>query len=257
MTELALKQVFYSVAERQILQDINLSVAAGEFVVLLGGNGAGKSTLMKCALGLLPVTAGTVQLGGAAVGQLNPIQRARLTSYLPQKRPVAWPISVKDVVALGRYAYGTRPGRLGTEDQAAVSRAIEQCQLSAFVNRQVPTLSGGEATRVHCARTFAAEAPLLLADEPTTALDPRHQLEIMALLRSYVNESRGALVVAHEPALAARFADRLVWMKEGAIIEDGPPQRTLTSDLLREVYGVQALVTGHEGRPLVDIQGPV
>ena len=116
-------------------------------------------------------------------------------------------------------------------------------------------LSGGETTRVHCARTFASESPLLFADEPTTALDPRHQLEIMRLLKNYVTETRGALIVAHEPALAARFADRLVWMKDGRIIADGSPTDTLTPTLLEQVYKVDARVSFNDDRPHIDIIG--
>ena len=112
-------------------------------------------------------------------------------------------------------------------------------------------------TRVHCARAFAAQAPLLLADEPTTALDPRHQLETMQLLREYIDPDHGALVVLHEPELAARFADRIIWMKAGQIIADGPPADTLDANMLKETYGVEAVVTNDNNRPNIDFIRPI
>jgi iron complex transport system ATP-binding protein len=256
MNEVQIRDLSLVIENRDILRGVNLSMSTGELVVILGSNGAGKSTLMKCALGLLDQSTGTVSVDGQAVGSLSSLDKAKKLSYLPQKRPMAWPILVKDVVALGRFAYGTSIGRLSGEDKAAVSRAIHQCDLDDLKDRRIDTLSGGETTRVHCARTFAAEAPLLFADEPTTALDPRHQLDIMSLLKSYVSPSRGALVVAHEPALAARFADRLVWMKDGEIVADGSPAETLNASLLETVYDVEARVSFNGDRPAVDFIKP-
>lgn len=257
MTELDMKGVSLVIDDREIIKDVNLTVSAGELVVILGSNGAGKSTVLKCALGLLTGQTGSVSIDAKAVSDFSPIEKARVVSYLPQKRPMAWPILVEDVVALGRFAYGASIGGLSGEDKAAVDRAIRQCDLEGFLGRRIDTLSGGETTRVHCARTFASESPLLFADEPTTALDPRHQLEIMSLLKSYINDARGALVVAHEPALAARFADRLVWMKQGKIIADGTPAETLIASLLKEVYGVEANVSLNDGRPAIDLIRPL
>lgn len=252
MSEVRISDLCLQIDNAHILDGINLRVSAGELVVILGSNGAGKSSIMKCALGLLDPSRGHVTVDGTAIRSLNPIERARRLSYLPQRRPMAWPILVRDVVALGRFAYGAGIGRLSGDDKAAVERAIHACDLISLKDRRMDTLSGGETTRVHCARTFAAEAPLLFADEPTTALDPRHQLDIMTLLKSYVTESRGALIVAHEPALAARFADRLVWMKDGRIVADGTPAETLTAEILNSVYGVTAHVSMNEDRPAVD-----
>ncbi len=256
MTELQVSDLGLTIDGTQILDDINLQITTGELSVVLGSNGAGKSSLLKCALGLLAPSTGEVTVSGVDIHSLDRINRARQLSYLPQARPMAWPILVKDIVALGRFAYGATMGRLSGADKTAVDKAIADCDLMHLKDRRIDTLSGGETTRVHCARTFAAGAPLLFADEPTTALDPRHQLDIMMLLKSYVDTSRGALIVAHEPAMAARFADRLIWMKDGRVVADGTPKETLTSEMLSNVYGVSAKVSMNDGRPAVDLIGP-
>ena len=257
MSNVCISNLSYQIANRPILSDINITIAPGALVVVLGSNGAGKSSLMKCALGLFTPSHGSVTVDDIPVQSLSSIDKARRLAYLPQRRPMAWPIQVKDVVALGRFAYGASIGRLHGADERAVESALSACDLDELKHRRIDTLSGGETTRVHCARTFAAEAPLLFADEPTTALDPRHQLDIMQRLKSYVSAERGAFVVAHEPGLAARFADTLVWMKDGAIIATGTPADTLTPDMLETVYGIEAKVSFDEDHPVVDMVGPV
>ena len=257
MTSLQIEQLSLSVDDKRILNDIDLTISTGELVVILGSNGAGKSSLMKGALGLTKAVTGSIQVNGTATQALTNLERARLMSYLPQVRPVAWPVLVKHVVALGRFAYGATMSKLSGEDAAAVENALKQCDLTDFADRRIDSLSGGEMTRVHCARAFAAAAPLLLADEPTTALDPRHQLETMQLLREYIDTKHGALVILHEPELAARFADRIVWMKNGQIVADGTPADTLDAAMLERVYGVEAVVTTENQRPSIDLIRPI
>ncbi|MEL7488835.1 MAG: ABC transporter ATP-binding protein, partial [Pseudomonadota bacterium] len=171
----------------------------------------------------------------------------------PQIRPLAWPNTVRDVVALGRYAHGAALGRLGGADADAVNRAIAACNLGALAGRRADTLSGGELARMHCARAFAAEAPLLVADEPTAALDPRHQFRILDLIADFVARGGGALVVLHDVEMAARYASRLIWMKDGRIIADGAPASTLNAERMETVYGVRAQIDGVNVR----MKGPV
>ncbi len=244
MTELAANTLTV-VRDGAILVDgASFRLRAGEFVALLGPNGAGKTTLLRAALGLAPPTRGTATLGGEDTQTLTPRVRARRASYLPQRRPLAWPSPVRDVVALGRFSHGAALGRLGDADQRAVASALESCDLAALADRSADTLSGGELARVHFARAFAAEAPLLIADEPVAALDPRHQHRIMELVRSFVDTGGGALIVLHDVSLAARFADRLLWMLDGRIVADGTPAETLTAERLADVYGVRAGIDG-------------
>ena len=121
---------------------------------------------------------------------------------------------------------------------------MSACDLTELSARSVDTLSGGEQARVHIARALAANAPLLIADEPVAALDPRHQFRVMDLIKSYVQNNGGALVVLHDIGLAAKYADRLIWMKDGHIIADGTVAQTLNAERLAEVYGVRAEVSG-------------
>jgi iron complex transport system ATP-binding protein len=255
VTKLSLSNIGLSITSKVILESINLELNSGELVVLLGANGAGKSSVLRSALGLVPVSTGQSLIDEHLVTTLSSANRAKKVAYLPQKRPLAWPIKVFDVVSLGRYAYGVNLGRLKNDDLESVESAITSCGLEQLRNRRVDTLSGGEAARVHVARAFAANAALLLADEPTAALDPKHQLDVMQLIRRYVDMGGGALVVGHEASLAARFADRLVWMRDGGIIADGTAKETMTAAMMAEIYGVSAQigeVAGHINVSIID-----
>ena len=240
---------------RDLLRDADLTLEPGEMVALLGPNGAGKTTFLRAALGLLPLSAGTISLDGRETGAFSPPERARRVAYLPQRRPLAWPNRVRDLVALGRFAFGVSPDRLRPEDAAAVERALAACGLESLAERTVDTLSGGESALVHCARMFAAEAPLALADEPAASLDPAHQRRIMRLLRRFVDRGGGALVVLHEVALAARYADRIVWMRGGRILGGGPPKDAVTPEALRAVYDVSAEIEWRGGALLLTLDG--
>lgn len=244
MTELIAKDLSYSVKEMMLVKSANFQLAQGDFIALLGPNGAGKTSLIRASLGLEKPTEGFATLEGQRTDQISPTERAHHIAYLPQIRPLAWPNTVRDIVALGRFSHGATLGRLKGKDADAVERAIIACDLSHLANRSADTLSGGELARMHCARAFAAQAPLLVADEPTAALDPRHQFRILDLIANFVNEGGGALVVLHDIQLAARYASRLIWMKEGAIVADGSPEETLTAERLHDVYGVTAKVDG-------------
>ncbi|MEL7452309.1 MAG: ABC transporter ATP-binding protein [Pseudomonadota bacterium] len=244
MTELVVEGLTVKAKEAVLVDAANVRLAPGEFVALLGPNGAGKTSLLRASLGIDVPASGTATLGGEDTYGLDPIRRARSIAYLPQIRPLAWPNTVRDVVALGRFSHGAAIGRLKGLDAEVVDRAIAACDLTGLAHRRSDTLSGGELARMHCARAFAAEAPLLIADEPTAALDPRHQFRILDLIAEFVKQGGGALVVLHDISLAARYAARLIWMKQGRILADGPPSETLTTERLEEVYGVRARVDG-------------
>ncbi|MXY24588.1 MAG: ABC transporter ATP-binding protein [Acidobacteria bacterium] len=255
MPDLTVSGLSVALGGRTIVDDASLQVGEGELVALLGANGAGKTTLLRGLLGLAPRTGGTVAIGGDDPARLGAAERARRVAYLPQLRPLAWPIRVRDLVALGRFAHGVALGRLGPSDAAAVERALTVCDLTAFAGRAATTLSGGELARVHVARAIAAEAPLLITDEPTAALDPLHQHQVMRLLRTSADAGCGVLVVTHDIGLAAQFADRLAWMAAGRVVADGLPEATLTADRIAQVYGVSATVRRLDGDWLVSVAG--
>ena len=242
MTKLVANKLSVVAGDATLLKDASMSLTNGELVAILGPNGAGKTSLLRALLGLVEVAGGGATLDRHDCAQLTATARARLVAYLPQRRPLAWPNKVRDMVALGRFAHGAALGRLKEQDAAAVAAAIESCDLQHLADRTADTLSGGEIARVHFARAIAARAPLLVADEPTAALDPLHQLGIIQLVRDFVDAGSGALVVLHDVALASRFADRLIWMRDGEIVAQGTPQETLSAERMRDVYGVQAHV---------------
>jgi len=246
MTKLVANKVCVQAGDASIVEDASLSLEPGELVAILGANGAGKTSLLRTLLGITGTSSGTAELNGEDCYRMSPSDRAKIVSYLPQRRPLAWPYRVRDVVALGRFAHGAALGRLSAVDDAAVKNAIEACSLGKLQNRSTDNLSGGELARVHFARALAARAPLMIADEPVAELDPRHQILVADLIRRFVNDGGGALVVLHEVALAARIADRLIWMKDGRIVAEGSPQETLSSGTMADVYGVRAHVGNDE-----------
>lgn len=243
MTDLGAKRLCIDAGGRRIVDDASFALGPGELVVLLGPNGAGKSSLLRAALGLLSPASGVATVAGAPIAGMAAAQRARAIAYLPQSRPLAWPQRVRDVVALGRFAHGVAPGRLRARDAQAVAKAIEDADLAPLAHRITDTLSGGELARVHLARALAAETPLMIVDEPVAALDPRHQHRVMAILRDFAMRGGGVLAVLHDLDLAARYADRLIWMVDGRIVADGDVRATMTPKRIAETYGVDARVT--------------
>jgi iron complex transport system ATP-binding protein len=253
MTDLSVKDLTYQVNGATLVEQASFKLVPGELICLLGPNGAGKTSLIRTSLGLEKPSFGQSMLDGESTLTLSPILRARRIAYLPQTRPLAWPNAIRDIVALGRFSHGAVLGRLKGADRDAVDRALSACDLTHLADRRADTLSGGELARMHCARAFAAEAPLLVADEPIAALDPRHQFRILDLIADFVASGGGALVVLHDIQMAARYASRLIWMKGGRILADGPPSETLTEDRLKDVYGIEARVDGLR----IEMTGPV
>lgn len=235
---LTLAGVGVTLGRRRIVSDVGLSFTSGRFVVLIGPNGAGKSTLLKAIAGLV-AHEGEIALDGREISALSPETRARRIAYLPQGHQVHWPLNARDVVALGRYPHGmTDPSRITGRDAEIVAAAMARMDVTHLADKAVTTLSGGERARVMLARVLAVEAPLILADEPTAALDPRHQITVMSDLAA--EAARGSLVIAvtHDLALAARMADEMVLVSDGRIVARGRAEEVLTESHLRAVYGV-------------------
>lgn len=204
------------VSEPRILKEVSFGADKGEFVGLIGPNGAGKTTLLRVLAGLEPAQ-GDRLIFGEPVAATAPVVRARRLSYLPQMRPVHWSMRVENIVALGRFAYGA-PARLEGADAAAVARAVEATGIGALLSRPATALSGGEAARMHLARALCAETPILLADEPTAALDTENGHAVMALLARIAKEqNRSVLVVTHDPRTLP-YADRVVRIEDGRIV---------------------------------------
>jgi iron complex transport system ATP-binding protein len=256
MAEIVLDNLSVALSGRPILQGINLRVGAGACVALLGANGAGKSTLLRAAIGLSPPRTGSVRLNGADPFLMEASARARAAAYLPQIRGLAWPLLVRDVVALGRFAHGGNLGALHGPDAAAVERALAACDLQDLADRNADTLSGGERALMHIARALAAEAPVLFADEPVAALDPLHAWRVMELIRDFAQKGGAAVTVLHDPALAGRFCNRIVGLKDGRIQADGAPRDVLTPDFLAQIYGAAFEINWCGDAPALAMTGP-
>ncbi|WP_428406908.1 ABC transporter ATP-binding protein [Hyphococcus sp.] len=250
---LSVENVSCRMGEKSLLENASLAVGAGDFVGLIGPNGAGKSTLLRIAANLQKPSTGRVLLGGTLTNSLSPAERARRLSYLPQAREIAWTLTAREIVALGRFAWGA-PLRENAEDAAAVARAMDETGADAFADRLAHTLSGGELARVHLARLLASETPIIIADEPVSALDPAHQFSVMKLLRAKAEEGRTVIAALHELPLAARFCTRIVALHKGEVAADGKPADVLHDDLMREIFGVRAGIqnTGGEMRVHLD-----
>jgi iron complex transport system ATP-binding protein len=221
---------------RAVVDSASLRLAAGECLGLIGPNGAGKSTLIRAALGLERAR------GRSSLAELPAGARARLAAWLPQGREVAWPMPVRDLVALGRLPHLARGARLAPADRAAVAGVLERLDLTDLAERPATELSGGELARALLARALAQETPLLLADEPVAGLDPAHQIAVMRHLAGLAAEGRGVLVTCHDLGLAARFCTRIAVIDAGRIVADGRPAEVMTPALLARVFGVAARV---------------
>jgi iron complex transport system ATP-binding protein len=209
-------------------------------VALVGPNGAGKTTLLRALAGLVR-SEGTIHVGGDALSSLSLRERARRFAYLPQGHIVHWPLPARDIVALGRYPHGaTDPARLTPRDTEAVQRAMQAADVTKFAARRVTELSGGERSRVALARVLAVEAPVILADEPTNSLDPRHQIDVMKTLRTAADQGGLVMVVTHDLGLAARFADTIVVLSEGRLVSQGDPADALSEQVMAEVFRISA-----------------
>lgn len=224
--------------KHRAVDDVSLSLKPGVLTVLAGPNGAGKTTLLRALAGLAPLTYGHVILEGANLGAWTRSERARRIAYLAQAGDVTWPVSVHDLVALGRLPHGVSLDRLGARDEAVIGRALASVALERFGERSVTTLSGGERSRALLARALAVDAPVLLLDEPAAALDPRHQLQVMDVLAAEAARGRAVLAVMHDLALAARFAQRMIVMGEGRVISDGTPGTVLREMGVAATFGV-------------------
>jgi iron complex transport system ATP-binding protein len=232
--------VSVKLAGRLVLKDVSLALSRGHLVALVGPNGAGKTTLLRALAGLVPAT-GAIHVGGDALSSLSLHERARRFAYLPQGHLVHWPLPARDIVALGRYPHGaTDPARLTPRDAEAVLRAMRATDVVELRARRATELSGGERSRVALARVFAVEAPVILADEPTSSLDPRHQIEVMKTLRAAADQGTLVIVVTHDLGLAARFADTVLVLSDGRLVSQGAPAEALSERVMGEVFRISA-----------------
>nr|WP_202445765.1 heme ABC transporter ATP-binding protein [Streptomyces sp. SID4941] len=238
-------------SRRQVLDAVELTARAGEVVALVGPNGAGKSTLLAALAADLPAGSGEIRIDGRPAAAWSPPELALRRAVLPQSAALSFPFPVEDVVRMGRAPWAGTAKE--DEDDVAVASAMEATEVTRFAARPFSALSGGERARVALARVLAQRAPLLLLDEPTAALDLRHQELVLRICRERAAAGDAVVVVLHDLGLAAAYAHRAVVLRDGRVAVDGPPAEVFTGELLGEVYRQPVEVFPHPrtGAPLV------
>jgi len=246
---LQLQSVQLSRGARRILDDITLDFVPGTVTALVGPNGAGKSTLLAVAAGDLEAEQGKVLLRGQALADWKAKPLARERAVMPQEHAVWFAFRVHEVVAMGRLPHPPDP----VKDAACIADALARADLHALIEREVEHLSGGEAARTTFARVLTQDTPLLLLDEPTAALDLRHQERTLRAVRDLADAGACVIVVLHDLNLAAAYADRIVLLEQGRVAADGTPTEVLTVEHIERVYQQPVLVLRHPQRdvPLV------
>lgn len=241
---LELRNITAGYGENMILRNISLDFPKGTVTAVLGPNGCGKSTLLKAAAGLLPLAAGEISA---------PLPRAQHVAYLPQSRRLP-EMTVRQLVLQGRYPWLGWPRRYSQRDLALAEAAMERLGVEEYAHRPLSELSGGTRQRCYLAMTLAQDPEVFLLDEPTSFLDPLHQLRLLSLCRELAAEGRAVAVVLHDLPLALRYADRAAVMKDGRLLAVDSPERLLESGILEQVFGVKILgVDTPEGRSYVCI----
>jgi iron complex transport system ATP-binding protein len=257
---LALEAVACGYASTPVLHGVSLEVGAGEVVGLVGPNGSGKTTVVRVASRALRPRAGSVRVGGRDPYLLPAREAARLVAVVPQDLAPAFAFTVLEMVLMGRTPYLSAFGGGGELDWTRARAAMVATGVQHLGDRTVDELSGGERRRVVLAQALAQDAPLLLLDEPTTHLDVRHVLDVLAIVRGLA-ERQGTAVLAihHDLNLAAATCDRLVALDRGRVVASGTPEQVITSELLQSIYGVEAEVSTDDatGRPAVRLRVPV
>jgi iron complex transport system ATP-binding protein len=232
-----LRGVRVELGGRAVVDGVDAAVADGEWLGLIGPNGAGKTTLLRAIAGLVPF-AGEIDLDGRRTRELSRGDLARLVAVVPQEPSTPPWMTVAEYVLLGRTPHLGPLAKEGARDREAAARSLARLDLLPLADRRLGTLSGGEKQRVVVARALAQEAPIVLLDEPTAALDIGHQQQALELLDGLRAESGLTLVAAmHDLTLAAQYADRMLLLDAGRVVADGPPVDVLTETVISEHYG--------------------
>ena len=242
---------------KSVLEDVSLPLRSGRATALLGENGSGKSTLLRVLAGALRPRAGEVLLGGRPLASVPRREAARRIGYLPQSFEPLFPMTARELVLLGRTPHLGAFGAPGAADRAAAEAALDEMDASALAGEDIRAMSGGERQRVLLARVLTGAPSVLLLDEPTANLDPRHRFLVLGAVRRRAESGGTVLFSTHELDVAVQGADAAVLLAGGRVLAEGPLGATLTEALLSELFAVSARVTpGPDGAPLVSFGPP-
>jgi iron complex transport system ATP-binding protein len=244
--------VRYAGAQRRAVDDVSIEIAAGQFAAIIGPNGSGKSTLIRALLGALPLEAGQVLFEGMDVTRYSRNELAKRIGAVTQIEEMPFPVSVRELVATGRYPHLGVWRAEREADWQAVSDALARCDVVAMADRSIAEVSGGERQRARIARALAQEPGTLVLDEPTASLDIAHEMSVFELLRSLArDEGRTVIVATHNLNLAARYADIMLLMRDGRAAARGTPAEVMRRDILQLVYGWPVHVFDFDGAPQI------
>ncbi len=254
MKAIEVEDLSFSIGEKAILRGVSLGVETGEFISIIGPNGAGKSTLLKCLVRVNRGWSGTVRLKGRGLGEYSQRELARVMSYVPQARDGAMPFTVLEFVLMGRYPYLGPFSAIDAADEAAALEVLEMVGMKDFARRAMRTLSGGERQKALIAGALSQGAEIMLLDEPTTFLDPRHEHEIINIL-GRINRDHGVTIVSvtHDINHAALFSNRIIAIKDGEVAFCGRPEETMNEKVLGAIYEKPFTFVNHPvtGTPLI------
>ncbi len=236
------RNIFFSYGDHEVLKDISFKAEPGELVAILGPNGVGKSTLFRCMLGLLKNYKGDTLIKGCSAKKLQADELAREVAYIPQHHYPSFNFSVLDMVLMGTTSQVSHSSSPGREQIATAERALEKLNISHLKEKSYTHISGGEQQLVLVARAMAQKAKILIMDEPSSNLDFGNQFRIMSKVKSLTADGYTIIESLHNPDQAYMYADRIIAMKDGRIISDGPPGETMDAELIRELYGVDVKV---------------
>ena len=235
--------VRYPRASAPAVDGVSFEVPRATITAIAGPNGSGKSTLVRTLLGRVAMSAGTIYVDGDDAARLERRELARRVAIVSQREEPAFPVSVRDYIALGRHPHTTLWGGADPDGPEAVARAVDEAEVGAFVDRTTDELSGGEWQRVRIARALAQDARTLVLDEPTTYLDIAHEMAAFELLDALARAGRAILVVSHQLNLVARFAQQVVLLHRGRVAAAGTPRDVMRGDVLEQVYEWPLVVT--------------
>lgn len=250
---LVAKNISVAIGKQKILHGLNLKAEKGEFIGIIGPNGAGKSTLLKALRGLTKNTIGSVKIFGREIAQFSDKKIARRIAYMQQEVNLGFGFSALDVVLAGRYPYLPWWQNERKADYAIARKYMKFTGVEHLEEKKVNQLSGGERQRVLLAKVLVQETPLLYLDEPTASLDLAYQEEIFRYCQSLCNEGKTILIIVHDIRLAAKFCSRLILIANGTIIDDGNPEKVITTENLKNAFGLDAAVYTNQVTGELDI----
>jgi len=242
---LEVKNLSLSLGGKDILKNVSFDVPQGAFLSIIGPNGAGKTTLLRCFMGVISGWTGDIRIGGRSIGSYRRRNLARLVSYVPQSDEMLFPFTGRELVMMGRYPYLSPFSRIGDTDRRVVEHILQTTGTAALADRDIRTLSGGERQKILIAGALAQEAIIMLLDEPTTFLDPRHTDEILSILTDLNKKGVTIVMVTHDVNHAVHYGASVTALVDGSVVYSGSPGDLMNNQVLKSVYGKNFVLVKH------------